>query len=98
LNTRPGITQPPVAPCAVHLISTTNETKIQTQSSAGRIPTSLSLAHQRKNKQEKKKKTSAQILPFTKRTQTTGPVLVGEKPKGRKNSTLKPGKRRPQTQ
>ena len=31
-------------------------------------------------------------------TQTTGPALGGQKPKGRKNSTLKPGKRRPQTQ
>ena len=28
-------------------------------------------------------------------TQTTGPILEGQKPKGRKNSTLKPGKRRP---
>ena len=31
-------------------------------------------------------------------TQTTGPTLEGQKPKGRKSSTLKPGKRRPQTQ
>ena len=31
-------------------------------------------------------------------TQTTGPTLGGQKPKLRKNSTLKPGKRRPQTQ
>ena len=31
-------------------------------------------------------------------TQTTGPTLGGQKPKGRKNSTLKPAKRRPQTQ
>ena len=31
-------------------------------------------------------------------TKTTGPTLGGQKPKGRKNSTLKPGKRRPQTQ
>ena len=28
-------------------------------------------------------------------TQTTGPTLEGRKPKGRKNSTLKPGKRKP---
>ena len=26
-------------------------------------------------------------------TQTTGPTLGGKKPKGRKNSTLKPGKK-----
>ena len=31
-------------------------------------------------------------------TQTTGPTLGGQKPKGRKISTLKPRKRRPQTQ
>ena len=31
-------------------------------------------------------------------TQTTGPTLGGQKPKERRNSTLKPGKRRPQTQ
>ena len=29
-------------------------------------------------------------------TQTTAPTLGGQKPKGRKNSTLKLGKRRPQ--
>ena len=29
-------------------------------------------------------------------TQTTGPTLEGQKPKERKNSTLKPGNRRPQ--
>ena len=31
-------------------------------------------------------------------TQTTGPTSGGQKPKGRKNSTLKPGKKRPQTE
>ena len=31
-------------------------------------------------------------------TQTTGPTLGGQKSQGRKNSALKPGKRRPQTQ
>ena len=31
-------------------------------------------------------------------TQTSGPNLGGQKPKERKNSTLKPGKRSPQTQ
>ena len=31
-------------------------------------------------------------------TQTTGTTLGGQKPKGRLNSTMKPGKRRPQTQ
>ena len=35
---------------------------------------------------------SAQISTYTKLTQTTGPNLGGQKPKGRKNSMLKPGK------
>ena len=43
-------------------------------------------------------KNSAQISPYMKLTQTTGPTLGGQKTKRRKNSTLKPGKRRPQTQ
>ena len=43
-------------------------------------------------------KNSSQISPYVKLTQTTGPTLGGQKPKERKNSTLKPGKRRPQTQ
>ena len=52
-------------------------------------------------------KNSAQISPYMKLTQTTGPTLGGQKPKGRKNSTffkeriklsMKPGKRRPQAQ
>ena len=41
---------------------------------------------------------SAQISTYTKLTQTAGPTLGGKKPKGRKTSTFKPGKRRPQTQ
>ena len=43
-------------------------------------------------------KNSAQISPYLKLTQTTGPTLGGQKPKGGKNSTLKPGKRRLQAQ
>ena len=43
-------------------------------------------------------KNSAQISPYTKLAQTTIPTLRGKKQKGRKNSALKPVKRRPQTQ
>ena len=43
-------------------------------------------------------KNSAQISPYMKLTQTTGPTLERQKTKGRKYSILKPGKRRPQTQ
>ena len=50
MNTRPGITQPPEALCAGCLIQTTNNTEIQTQSSADRMITSLSPAHQRGKK------------------------------------------------
>ena len=32
------------------------------------------------------------MSPYTGLTKTTGPTLGGQKPKGRKNSTLKPGK------
>ena len=64
---------------------------MQTQSPTGRITTSLSLVHQRKNKQK-----LSTNLTLYKLTQTTGPTLGGQKPKGRKNSTLQPGKRRPQ--
>ena len=46
----------------------------------------------------KQTKNSAQISPYKKCTQTSGPTLEGQKPEGRKNSTLKFGKRRPQTQ
>ena len=43
-------------------------------------------------------KNSAQISPYMKLTQITGQTLRGQKQKGRKNSALKTGKRRPQTQ
>ena len=43
-------------------------------------------------------KNSAQISPYRELIQTTEPTLGVQKPKGRKNSVLKSGKRRPQTQ
>ena len=51
-----------------------------------------------KTKQTNKQTNSAQITPYTKFTETTRPNVGGQKPKGKKNSTLNPGKRRPQTQ
>jgi len=48
--------------------------KIQTQSSTDRITTTLSFAHQRE-----KQTNSAQISPYRKLTQTTGPSLGGQK-------------------
>ena len=44
------------------------------------------------SEEKQRNKNSAQILPFTKLTQNTGPILGRQKSKGRKNSTLKPGK------
>ena len=43
-------------------------------------------------------KNPAQISPYMKLTQTTGLTLGGQTPKEKKTSTLKPGKRIPQTQ
>jgi len=62
------------------------QNKNSKESSADRINTSLTLDHQRKNKQTNKN--SAQISPYTKFTQTSGPTLGGQKQKGRKNSTF----------
>ena len=45
----------------------------------------------------KTNKNSSQISPYTNVAETTRPTFRGQKRKGRKNSTLKPGKRRPQT-
>ena len=43
-------------------------------------------------------KYSVQISTYMKLSQTTGPTLGVQKQKGRKDSTLKLGKRKPQTQ
>ena len=50
------------------------------------------------SEEKKTNKNSAQISPYMMLTQTTGPILGGQKPIGGKNSNLKPGKIRPQTQ
>ena len=44
------------------------------------------------------KENSAQISPYMNLGETTESSLGGQKLKGRKNSTLNPGKRRPQTE
>ena len=81
-STRPGFTQPPVATlCRTpHLNNKQNkDTNHLTQP----CPLEEKLTNKQKN--------SAQISPYMKLTQTIGPVLGGQKPKGRKNSTLKHG-------
>ena len=70
-----------------------HKTKIQTQPSADRIITSLSLAHQRKNKQ--RLSTSLTLYEAYANHCTN---LRGAETNGRKNAVLKTEKRRPQTQ
>ena len=106
MNTRPGITQPPVAP--VRDASSKQQTKQKykpNHQQAGLPPHSALPIRGKTSKQTNKN--SVQILPNVKLTQTTGPNLGEQKPKGRKNSTLfkeriqlslKLWKRRPQTQ
>ena len=66
---------------------------MQAQSSANRITTSLSLAHQRRNNKKKTQHKSHPIQSSHKPlTQPPGPTLGRQKPEGRKISTLKPGK------
>jgi len=100
LNPRPSITQLTEASCEGCLIYTTNKTKIQTQSSADMITTSLSLAHHRKtNKQTtttKKKKLSTNLTLYVAYTNHWTKLRRAET-KRRKNLTLKPGER-PQIQ
>ena len=50
------------------------------------------------SEEKRTNKNSAQFSPYMKLTQITGQTIGGQKSKGRKNSTLEPGKRRPQTQ
>ena len=59
------------------------------------MTTSLSLVHQRKNKEANTQKLSTNLTLYEAYI-TTGQTLGGQKPKGRNKSTLKPGNRRPQ--
>ena len=83
--------------------SNTKQDKNSKTITSNRITTSLSHGHRAEGgeggrdsppptrKQEK-------VAPYRNLTQTIGPNLQGQKPKERKNSTLKPGKKRPQAQ
>ena len=74
----------------------TNNTITEIKNTLEGINSRISEAEKQINKQTNKN--SAQISPYMKLTQTTGQTLGGQKPKEKKYSTLKPGKRRPQTQ
>ena len=85
-----GITQPPVAPlCRTpHLNNKQNKNTNPVISRQDHH-----LTQPRHSEEKQANKNSAQISPYVKLIQTTGPILGGQKPKGRKNSTLKPGKK-----
>ena len=91
---------PPEAPCAG--ASSKQQTKQRYKPISSRQDCLLTQpCPSEKNKQANSnntKKPQHKISPSTRFTKTTGPNLGGQKPKGRQNSTLKTGKRRPQTQ
>ena len=77
--------------------SSKQQTKQKYKSSRQQTGLPLQSALPIRENQTNKQKLSTN-LTYTKLTQITGLTLGGQKPKGRKNSALKPGKRRPQTQ
>ena len=87
MNTRPGTTQPDAS--SKQQIKQKYKPKYQQTG----LPPHPALPIRRKTN-----KISAQISPYRKLTQTTGQTLVGQKPKRRKNLTVNPAKRRPQTE
>ena len=95
LSTRPSITQT-IRSTLCRMPHLNNKQNKNTNSIISRVDYHLTQPCPSEEKQINKN--SAQISPYMNLTQTTGPTLEGQKPKGRKNSTLKPGKRRPQTQ
>ena len=73
-NTRPSITQPPVVPYEGHLIQTTNKNTNPVISRQD-----YHLTQPCPSEEKHTNNTSAQISPYTKLTQTTGPTLGGQK-------------------
>ena len=88
MNTRPGITQPDAS--SKQQIKQKYKPKYQQTG----LPPHPALPIRRKTN----KQNLSTNLTLYEATQTTGPTLGGQKPKGRKNLNLKPGERRPQTQ
>ena len=87
--------QPPGAPCRVtHPDS--KETK-NTNPIASRQDYHLTQPCSSKEKQTNEQELN-KCLTLYNLAKTTGPAIEGQKPKGRKNSILRPVKRRPQTQ
>ena len=91
----------------VHVASSKQQTKQKYKPNHQQTGLPLTQSFPSEEKQTNTNKNSAQISPYTKLTQTTGPTSGRQKPKGRNNSTffkervqlsLKPRKRRPQTQ
>jgi len=99
LYTRPSITQLPVAPCAGCFIQRI-KTKYEPNHQQTELPphSALPIRGEKKNTSPLPTRTQARVTLYMKLTQTTGPNLQEQKPKERRNSILKSGKRRPQTQ
>ena len=92
------MTQPPVAPILNN--KTNKQTKKKQKKTKNTIISRQGyyLTQPCPPEEKQTNKSSAQISPYMKLTETTGRTLGGQKPKGRKTSNFKPGKRRPQTQ
>ena len=86
MNTRPCITQPPVAPCAG---ASSKQQQQQKKYKPNHQQTGLPLHSALPIRGKTNKQNLAQISPYMKLTQTTGPNLGGQKQKGRKNLTLR---------
>ena len=96
----------PWHPSAGHLTQTPSETKPQTQSSADRLPqaphhipphTALPVRG-RKTHPLPPEHRHRSFPPRSLKKHWASLAHQGQKPKGRRSTTLKPGKRRPQTQ
>ena len=105
---RPSITQLPAAPSAGCLTQITSKAKHNPNHRQTGFPqtlqnipphTTLLIRGKKKNKTPRPTRTQTQVPPNTKLTQTTGNLThQGQKPKGRRNTTVKPGERKPQMQ
>ena len=89
MNTRPGITQPPVHPVQDASCKQQKQ-KYKPNNQQTELPPHSALPIRGKTN---KQKLSTNLTLYE-----AGPTVGGQKPKGRKNSILKPVERRPQTQ
>ena len=85
MNTRPGITQPAVEPCAGASAKQQTKQKYKpNHQQTGLPPPSALPITKKKKKTSKQTKSSAKISPYSKLTQTTAPTLGGAETKRKK--------------